>query len=52
MIIPECLFQEPVENKINEIYDPKSMKQIGRDNIRLDDEQFNKEIAEKMNNPY
>ena len=42
MIIPEWLFQEPVENKINNIYNPKSLKQIARDNIRLDDEQLNK----------
>ena len=52
MIIPEWLFQEPIENKINKIYNPKSLKQIARDNIRLDDKQLNKELAEKMPNPY
>ena len=52
MIIPEWLFQEPVENKINKIYNPKSLKQIARDNIRLDDKQLNKELAKKMINPY
>ena len=26
MIIPDWLFQEPVENKINKIYNPKSLK--------------------------
>ena len=26
MIIPDWLFQEPVENKINKIYSPKSLK--------------------------
>ena len=43
MIIPERLFQEPVENKINKIHNPKSLKEIARDNIRLDDKQLNKE---------
>ena len=52
MIIPEWLFQEPVENKINIIYNPKSLKQLARDNIRLDDKQLNKELAKKMLNPY
>ena len=52
MIIPEWLFQEPVENKINKLYSPKSLKQLARDNIRLDDRQLNKELPRKMNNPY
>ena len=34
MIIPERLFQEPIENKIEKIYKPKSLKQIARDNFR------------------
>ena len=52
MIIPERLFQEPVENKINKIHNPRPLKQIARDNIRLDDKQLNKELAKKMLNPY
>ena len=52
MIIPEWLFREPVENKINKIYNPRSLKQIARDNIRLDDKQLNRELAKKMINPY
>ena len=52
MIIPEWLFQEPVENKFNEIHNPKSLKQIARDIIRLDDKQINKELAKKMINSY
>ena len=28
MTIPEWLYQEPVENKINKIYNPKSLKQL------------------------
>ena len=53
MIIPDWLFREPVENKIKKIiYNPRSLKQIARDNIRLDDKQLNKELAKKMINPY
>ena len=52
MIIPEWLFQEAIENKIKKIYNPKSLKQLARNNIRLDDKQLNKELAKKMINPY
>ena len=52
MIKPEWLFQEPVENKINKIHNPRSLKQLARNNIRLDDKQLNKELAKKMLNPY
>ena len=52
MIIPEWLFLEPVENKYNKIHNSKSLKQITRENIRLDDKQLNKELARKMINPY
>ena len=52
MIIPEWLFQEPIEKKMKTIYNPKSLKQLARNNIKLDDKQLNKEIARKMINPY
>ena len=54
MIIPEWLFQEPIENKINKIYNPRTLKQLARDNIRLDDRQLNGELARRliMINPY
>ena len=52
MIIPERLFQEPVENIIKKIYNPKSLQQLARNNIKLDDKQLNKELAKKMLNPY
>ena len=52
MITPEWLFQEPVENKVKKIYNPKSLKQLARDNIRLDDKQLNKELAKKMHNSF
>ena len=47
MIIPEWLFKEPIENKISKLYNPKSLKQIARGNIKLDDQQLKKELAEK-----
>ena len=52
MIIPEWLFKEPIENKIKKIYNPKSLKQMARNNIKLDDKQLNQELAKKMINPY
>ena len=52
MIIPEWLFQEPIENKIKKIYNPKPLRELARDNIRLDDKQLNKKLAKKMINPY
>ena len=51
MIMSEWLFQEPVENKINKMYNPKPLKQLARNNIKLDDKQLNKELAKKMLNP-
>ena len=52
MIIPEWLFREPIENKIRKTYNPKPLKQVARDDIRLDDKQLNKELAGNMVNPY
>ena len=52
MIIPEWLFQDFVENKVKKIYNPKPLRQIARDNIRLDDKQLNKELVKKMLNSY
>ena len=52
MIIPERLFQEPIENKIKKIYNPKPLTQIARDNLKLDDKQLSTELARKMPNPF
>ena len=52
MILPDRLFQEPFEKKLKNLYKPKSLKQIARDNYRLDDKQIKKELAKKMLNPY
>ena len=35
MIIPDWLFQEPIENKIKNIYNPKRLTQIARDNLKI-----------------
>ena len=51
MIIPEWLFQEPNENNIGKIYNPKPLRQLARDNIRLDDKQLSKELARRMISP-
>ena len=52
MIIPEWLFQTLVGNQIKKINNPKPLKQLARNNIKLDDKQLNKELAKKMINPY
>ena len=52
LIIPEWLYKEPIENKNKNIYNPEPLRQNARDNIRLDDEQLNKELAKKMLIPY
>ena len=46
------MVQEPVENKLNKIHNPRSLKQLARDDFRLDDKQLKKEIAKKMIIPY
>ena len=51
-IIPQWLFQEPIENENEKRYNPKPLTQLARNNIELDDKQLNKELAKKMINPY
>ena len=51
MIIPDWLFKEersPIKKKIQKVYNPKTLKQLAREKIKLDD----KELAKMMNNPY
>ena len=51
MIIPERLFkqeQTPIKKKIQKVYNPKTLKQIAREENKLDD----KELAKMMINPY
>ena len=40
-----------MKKKFKILYNSKPFKQIARDNIKLDDEQLNKELAKKMINP-
>ena len=51
MIIPDWLFKEersPIKKRIQKVYNPKTLKQLARDKIKLDD----KELAEMTINPY
>ena len=51
MIIPAWFFKEektPIKKKIQKVYNPKTLKQLARGKIYLDD----KNIAKIMNNPY
>ena len=51
MIIPEWFFKEeksPVKKKIQKVYNPKTVIQLAREKIKLDD----KELAKIMINPY
>ena len=34
------------------MYNPKTLKQIARENINLDDKELQKELAKRMINPY
>ena len=55
MIIPEWFFKEersPIKKKIQKVYNPKTLKQIARENIKMNDKELDKEIAKKMINPY
>ena len=51
LIIPDWFFKEektPIKKKIQKVYNPKSLKQIAREKIKLGD----KELAKMMINPY
>ena len=51
MIIPDWFFKEEkssIKKKIQKVYNPKTLKQIAREKIKLDD----KELAKIMINPY
>ena len=51
-IIPEWRFkkeQTPIYKKLN---NPKTIKQIARGKINIDDKELEKRLAEKMINPY
>ena len=51
MIIPDWFFKEektPIKKKIKKVYNPKTLKQIAGEKIKLDD----KELAKMLINPY
>ena len=51
MIMPDWLFKEersPIKEKIQKVYNPKTLKQIAREKTKSDDE----ELAKMMINPY
>ena len=51
MILPEWFFKEerpPIRKKIQKVYNPKALKQLAREKIKLDD----KEFAKMMISPY
>ena len=51
MIIPEWLFkqeQTPIKKKIQKVHNPKTLKQLAREKIKLE----NKDLAKMMINPY
>ena len=55
MIIPEWFFKgerSPIKKKIQKVYNPKTLKQIARENIKMDDKELDKELAKMMINPY
>ena len=53
-IISEWLFEEehtPIKNKIKKIYNPTTLQQLARENIKLGDKGLDKELAKRMINP-
>ena len=55
MIIPDWLFKEersPIKKKIQKLFNPKTLQQLARQNIKMNDKELDKEIAKKMINPY
>ena len=52
MIIPEWLFEKPIENTIQKRYNPNPLRQIAGDNIKSDGKELNNKLAKKRLNPY
>ena len=54
-IVPKWLFkveQTPIRKKYKKVYNPKTLKQIGRANIKLDDKELDRELAKRTIIPY
>ena len=55
MIIPESFFKEeqtPIKKKIQKLYNPKTLKQIARENSKMKDKELDEELAKKMISPF
>ena len=52
IIIPEGVFEDSIENNPERIYNPRPLREMARENIKIDDKQLSKELAKKMINPY
>ena len=53
MIIPDWLFKEEqahIKKKIQKVYNPKTLQQLARQNIKMNDKELDKEMAKKMIN--
>ena len=50
IIIPKWFFKEeqtPIKKTIKKVYNPKTLKQIVRENIKMNDKELDKELAKK-----
>ena len=45
-------FLKKSKHLLRKKYNPKTLKQIARENIKMNDKELDKEIAKKMINPY
>ena len=55
MILPELLFKDeraPIKNQIENVYNPETLKQIARENIKRNDKKLEKELAKNKISPY
>ena len=52
MILIEWLFREIFENRIKKLCNSKPLRQMARDNTKIDDKELNKELAKKIINPF
>ena len=52
LILPELVFQEPIEKKIKNIDTPKPLRETAREILETNDKLLNKELAQKAPSPY
>ena len=54
MVIPDWLFKEepsPIQKKVQKVYNPKTLQQLARQNIKMNDKELDREVVKKMINP-